>query len=286
MPADISADSQSSHQDLDGERAGNPQKEPGSSNRLRRASAQAIHDAILADGEEELSRPVMALFWSGIAAGLAMGLSLAAEGLLSAGLPKTDWEPLISSFGYTIGFVVVVLGRQQLFTENTLTVVLPVLEQRTLSALGLMLRLWAVILVTNVVGTLLFAAVAAHTDIFSPDAREAFSEIGQKAAEAGFWLTMLRAVVAGWLIALMVWLLPEAGAAKIFVILILTYVISLGDFAHVIAGSAEVAFAAFSGTASWTDYWLGYMLPTLLGNVAGGVTFVAVLNHAQVQSKS
>ena len=252
--------------------------------RRRRATAAVIHDTILSEGEEELERPVSSLFWSAVAAGLAMGFSLAVEGLLWSGLPDTGWRPLVANLGYTVGFLIVVLGRQQLFTETTLTVVLPVLHRKTWSTLKLMLRLWGGVLVANVIGTLVYAAVAAHTEAFSPEARQAFGEIGRHAAEPGFWVTLLRAIVAGWLIALMVWLLPEAGAASPFVIVVITYVVGLAGLAHVIAGSTEVSYAAFIGIVSWSEFAFGFFVPALLGNIIGGVTLVAVLNHGQVQA--
>ena len=252
--------------------------------KLERASAEVIHDVIKREGEEELARPVRSLLWSGLAAGLSMGFSLAVEGILHAKIGETGWRSLVSNWGYTVGFLIVVLGRQQLFTENTLTVVLPVLSERTGRALMLMLRLWAVVFVMNLAGTLIFAAVAAHTDIFTPDVRAAFAELGQHAAAAGFWLTLLRAIMAGWLIALMVWLLPESGPATPLVIMIITYVIGVAGFAHVIAGSAEVGYAAFADLVSWSEYALGFLIPALIGNVIGGVMLVAFLNYGQVRN--
>ena len=252
--------------------------------RLERASAEVIHDVIKSEGESELARPVSSLVWSGLAAGLSMGFSLAVEGILHAHLPETDWRPLVANWGYTVGFLIVVLGRQQLFTENTLTVVLPVLHHRTPQAFKVMLRLWSVVLVANLVGTLVFAGVAAHTDVFAPEVRQSFGELGKHAAEAGFWLTLLRAIFAGWLIALMVWLLPEAGPASPLVLMIITYVIGAAGFAHVIAGSSEVGFAAFVGLVSWSDYLVVFLLPALIGNIIGGVLLVAVLNHGQVRN--
>jgi formate-nitrite transporter family protein len=249
----------------------------------KRASAEVIADVVNREGKQELARPVISLFWSGLAAGLSMGFSLAVEGILHAHLPATEWRVLVSSWGYTVGFLIVILGRQQLFTENTLTVVLPVLDQRTVRSLLLMLRLWAVVLLTNLAGTLIFAAVAAHSNVFTPEAAEAFGEIGKHAASDGFWLTILQGIVAGWLIALMVWLLPEAGPATPFVIMIITYVIAIAGLPHVIAGSTEVAYAAFVGLVSWWQYGAGFLVPTLIGNIIGGVTLVALLNYGQVR---
>ena len=251
---------------------------------LVRASAEVIHDAIKREGEEELARPVTSLGWSGLAAGLSMGFSLAVEGILHAYIGDTQWRTLVSSWGYTVGFLIVVLGRQELFTENTLTVVLPVLNRRTATALKLMLRLWAVVLATNLVGTLIYAAVAAHTEIFAPEVRQAFGELGQHAAEGGFWSILLKAIVAGWLIALMVWLLPESGPASPLIIMIITYVVAVAGLPHVIAGSVEVGYAAFAGHVSWSGYGVGFLVPALIGNVIGGVLLVALLNYGQVRS--
>src|SRR4051794_20919505 len=93
-------------------------------------SAAIVYEAIRTEGNEELSRPSAALAWSGVAAGLSMGFSLVAQGLLRAYLPDTSWSPLLWRLGYAMGFLVVVLGRQQLFTENTLTAIIPLLAAR------------------------------------------------------------------------------------------------------------------------------------------------------------
>ena len=104
--------------------------------------AHVVYETIRREGEEELARTASSLFWSALAAGLSMGFSFIAEGLLMARLPDQPWRPLISRAGYSIGFLIVILGRQQLFTENTLTVVLPLLLKKDLSTLVRMLRLW------------------------------------------------------------------------------------------------------------------------------------------------
>ena len=92
------------------------------------ASARVVYKAVEIEGEDELERSTAALAWSGFAAGLSMGFSLVAEGLLRSHLPDAPWRPLITKLGYSVGFLMVVLGRQQLFTENTLTPILPLLH--------------------------------------------------------------------------------------------------------------------------------------------------------------
>lgn len=250
----------------------------------RRSGLRAVlvHEAIRKEGEDELVRPLPAIAWSGLAAGLSMGFSLVAEGLLRSHLPDTSWRPLVAKLGYTVGFLIVTLGRQQLYTETTLTVVLPVLSRRNLQTFTRMMQFWLVVLVANLVGALIFAEVVAHTGVFRPDVRHAFSEIGHESAAASFGVILLRGIFAGWLIALVVWLAPAADASQALVIIILTYVVGLAGLSHIIAGSVEVMTLAASGAISWLDYLGKYMVPTLIGNTIGGVALVAALNHAQV----
>ena len=247
-----------------------------------RLKAALVHEIIREDGEEELARSVSALAWSGLAAGLSMGFSLVVEGLLHHYLPDAQWRPLIASFGYSTGFVIVVLGRQQLFTENTLTGVIPVLTRRDRASLIALLRLWAVVLLANLVGAGLFAALAAAAPLFEPNLHEDFLAIGEAAAQGGFVALFVQAVLAGWLIGLMVWLLPGAGSSRLIVILLITYIVGLGGFAHIIAGSVEVLYLVLSGETSFLFYLVDYLVPVLAGNIVGGSALVAMLNHAQV----
>jgi formate/nitrite transporter FocA (FNT family) len=173
-----------------------------------------------------------------------------------------------------------VLGRQQLFTESTLTAVLPLLVRRDATTLFQLLRFWLVVLVANLVGTAAFAALISADGIFSPAVRQALVETATEAVSGAFWPTFLKALLAGWLIAMMVWLLPSARSAKLLVILLLTYIVGVGQFSHIIAGSAESAFAVITGHGSLGDYFLKFLAPTLIGNTLGGVALVALLNHA------
>src|SRR4051794_34634138 len=115
-------------------------------------SAHVVYEAILSEGEDELKRKSSSLGWSGLAAGLSMGFSFLTEGVLHHHLPAEHWLPLVSKFGYSVGFLIVILGRQQLFTENTLTVILPLLTHKTLSVFWNVLRLWSVVLTANLLG--------------------------------------------------------------------------------------------------------------------------------------
>jgi formate/nitrite transporter FocA (FNT family) len=246
--------------------------------------AHVVHETIRREGDEELKRSASALAWSGFAAGLSMGFSLIAEGLLSAYLPKADWTPLISKLGYSVGFLIVVLGRQQLFTETTLTAVLPVLSKRNMASVTALLRLWGAVLLANLLGTYLFALCIERIPTFPPHIQQTFMEISLSGTGASFGVVFMRAIFAGWLIALMVWLLPAAESARVSIIIILTYLIGLGGYNHVIAGSVKAFFLVVGGTESWAQFFTGFFFPTLLGNIVGGVSLVAFLGHAQVVS--
>jgi len=244
--------------------------------------AHIVHETIRREGEQELQRSWSALAWSGFAAGLSMGFSLVAEGLLAAFLPTAGWTQLVSKLGYSVGFLIVVLGRQQLFTETTLTAVLPLFSHRDVKTGLETLKLWGIVLGANVVGAYLFAYTVARVPIFSPHIYQAMLEVSGGGAQGGWAVIFVRAIFAGWLIALMVWLLPAAESARVSIIIIITYLIGLGGFNHVIAGSVKMLFMVVRGAATWHEYFFAFFLPTLAGNIVGGVSLVAFLGHAQV----
>lgn len=245
-------------------------------------SAPVVHEAIRRDGEEELQRPASALAWSGLAAGLSMGFSFVAEGLLHHYLPDASWRPIVVSLGYPLGFLLIIVGRQQLFTENTLTAIIPLLARRRSTALIAVLRLWAIVLCSNLVGAHLFAWVIANTPMYRPEFQPSFHALAVEAASVTFGTAIIRGIFAGWLIAMVVWMLAAIDTGRIAVIVILTYTVGLSGLTHIIAGSIEVLYLVMTGAESWFAYLNGYMLPTLIGNIIGGVALVSALNHAQV----
>jgi len=250
-----------------------------------RPNAALIHETIRAEGESELERSLWAILLSGLAAGLSIGLSLIVQGELHAFIADESVRRLIAPLGYTVGFLVVVLGRQQLFTENTLAPILPLLHHRDRGTLLSVLRLWSLVLVSNIVGTWAGAFVLAHTDVFEPRVQDAFVDISRRTVEGTFSATFIRAVFAGWLIALMMWLMPAAKGSRAQVIIIMTYVLALGEFAHIVAGSVDCSLLVQTGKATLSDYVFVFFIPTLLGNVIGGTTLVALLNYGQVAAE-
>jgi formate-nitrite transporter family protein len=247
--------------------------------------ALVIHEIVREQGEDELERSFSGLAWSGVAAGLSIGFSFLAQATLQARLPDTPWRLLVSGFGYSVGFLIVILGRQQLFTETTLTAIIPALTRRTLRTLLLALRVWAIVLTANIAATWVFAAIAAEPGIFPDSTIQAMSQLSAVPLKGPFWHTLVTGGSAGWLIGLMVWLLPSADASRAMIIILLTYVIAICQFPHIIAGSVEAAFAVFTGHATLRDYTFRFLVPTFLGNAAGGTILAALLNHAPLASE-
>ena len=245
-------------------------------------AARVIHEVLREEGEVELKRPVGALIWSGLAAGLSMGFSFLTMAILKKALAGQPIGEVVAPLGYSIGFLIAVLGKQQLFTETTLTATLPIMHQPTWTGFGRLLRMWGVVLIANLIGTFAFAWLVARPGFVGPEVAQALRTTAHGAFSDSFGIGVLRAMFSGWLIALMVWMLPAAKSAGPLVIVALTYVVALAEFPHVIAGSTEAAYAVFTGAASWGDYGASFLAPTLIGNLIGGTTLAALLNHAPV----
>lgn len=248
-------------------------------------AALVIHEVVRAEGEEELKRRPSALVWSALAAGLSMGFSFLSLALMRAALPDAPWVRLIDSIGYTVGFLIVILGRQELFTETTLTAVLPLLVRRDRATFCVLIRFWTIVLAANLMGAFIFAALIASRDLFPDIVYQAMIASGRESISGTFAATFLKAVFAGWLVALTIWLLPSARSARMFVIVFLIYILAVGRFSHVIAGSIDTAFLVFSGNASLRDYIIAFFIPTLIGDTVGGVALVALLNHAPLAAE-
>ncbi|WP_137804944.1 formate/nitrite transporter family protein [Pseudomonas sp. G(2018)] len=248
--------------------------------------AAVLHEIIRTQGDQELERSVAALWWSALAAGLTMGLSLMGMGLLNSRLPDGEGFKVIASFGYCAGFLAVILARQQLFTENTLTAVLPIMSKPTLGNFGRLLRLWSVVLVGNLCGTILVAYVMLELPIFDSKTDVAFLDIGRKVMENDASKMFAKGIVSGWMIATMVWMIPSMESAKMWIIILITYFMALGDFTHIVVGSVEVSYLVFAGELPWKDFWLVFAGPTLVGNIIGGSFIFALISHAQIRSES
>ena len=251
-----------------------------------RFSAEEIHENVSEAAQEELGRPASELVWSSLASGLLLGFSFLATAFLISIFPP-ELHRAAAALGYPLGFVYVVHARHQLFTENTLEPVIPLLEMRNLETLRRLLRLWAIVLPLNLIGALLFALVLAHTPVVDESLRAPLLDVARTASSGGAWLVFYKAIWAGWLIALMAWLIAATHSAvgqMIFVFLTTAPIAAFG-FKHSIAGAVEVFYRATVGDAPWSAMALRFEIPSILGNIVGGVVLVALLNHGQVNRR-
>lgn len=251
----------------------------------QRLRAPMIYQIVRAEGEEELKRPFASLWWSGLAAGFCISLSLFAEGLMHMYLPDEPWRPMVENFGYCMGFLLVILGRMQLFTENTITPILPLIADFSRKALYCTARLWTVVLLANMAGTLFVAALAVYGELGTTPQLEAAFSVARKALDKSALDAFMHAVPAGFLIATLVWMLPSARGMEFFAIIAVTYIVALGDFSHVVVGSTKAFLLMFNGEVALLDAVFTYLLPALAGNVIGGTVLFSLLAYGQVREE-
>lgn len=251
-----------------------------------KVSSSVIFEAIRRSGEHELSRPISALWWSGVAAGLAISMSVLSKGFLASILPDADWAAGISNLGYTVGFLIVILGRMQLFTENTITPILPLFLAPTRKKLLRISRLWGIVLAANMVGCAAAALVLVHGRILPEVRFEGILSVSRHYAEASALEHFAWGIPAGFLIAALVWILPRMeSAGEVMMIMIVTYVIGLGGMSHVVAGSTELFILVARGELGIGPAVLSGILPALAGNVLGGTGIFAALTYGQVHEE-
>jgi formate/nitrite transporter FocA (FNT family) len=248
-------------------------------------SPKLIYEVIRREGEEELSRTKRSLIWSGIAAGIMISLSVLGEAIFRTYLPDTPYRFLIENLGYSLGFLAVIMGRMQLFTENTITTVLPVMRARTWHSFMCMLRLWGIVLSANVIGAFAAAILFIWTPALSPDIIPAILELSNHATYMGAYEGFWRAIPAGVIVALIVWMLPQADETAFFLILVFTWLIAAGDFAHIVAGSVEMAVMILDGQLGLGGAVFGFFIPVLAGNIVGGTIIFTLVAWGQVRDE-
>ena len=246
-------------------------------------SPKDIFELIRREGIEELERPNGSLFWSGIAAGLMISLSVLGEAIFRTHLPDAEWVYLLENLGYSLGFLVVILGGMQLFTENTITTVLPVMRNPVWAMFRRLLALWGIVLFANVIGAFIAASALAFGDFVPQELAPAIEELSKHATGFGASSAFQRAIPAGVLVASIVWMLPKAEGFGFFIILTFTWLIAAGDFTHIVAGSVEMAYLLVQGLLPLDVAIFGFFLPVLAGNILGGTLIFALLAFGQVR---
>ena len=222
--------------------------------------------------------------FSGLAGGITLGITGIAVASVRATLGDGGWQELVAYLIYPIGFIAVIIGRQQLFTENTLYPVVLVLDERkhVLSTL----RLWGVVFGSNIAGAVLFSALCIYTTALRPEIQAKLVELGNQAAPGSFGHLFWSGVVGGWLIALVAWMVSASHwtIGQVAMIWLLTFIVGVGHFAHCIVTSCEILSSAMAGSVSVPAY-LHWLAAATLGNIVGGVGIVSVLNYGQVRQE-
>jgi formate/nitrite transporter FocA (FNT family) len=247
---------------------------------LSRPSAHEIYQQVAKNAKEELKRSTLSLAISGFTGGIFMGLSALGVGIILAKLGSGPTAFVVSRMFYPLGFIVVILGRSQLFTENTLYPVALVLTEP--KQIWNTLRLWATVLPSNMLGALAFASLAGMTHAMPADVVQAMAGLGMAAVHQPGSTIFWSGVVGGWIIATAAWLVSGSHSitGSVMVIWALTFVVGLGNFAHCIATSGEILTAVLTHQLPWSAYpsWFG---PAVAGNICGGVVMVTLLEYGQ-----
>ncbi|MEO0861195.1 MAG: formate/nitrite transporter family protein [Pseudomonadota bacterium] len=248
-------------------------------------SSKMIYEVVRRDGEEELARPMNSLIWSGIAAGLLISFSVIGEAVLRNSLPDVPWRYLVENLGYSFGFLLVILGRMQLFTENTITTILPLMADQRGRQFMCVLRLWGVVLTANIIGAAIAAAFMAHSGAFAPDLTAIIADLSRHATGFPPGEAFVRGIPAGILVASIVWMLPRQTGSDVLLIILFTWLIAAGDFTHIIAGSVEMWFLLLQGELGVGRALVNFFIPVLAGNVIGGTAVFTLLAWGQVKAE-
>jgi formate-nitrite transporter family protein len=248
-----------------------------------RASAADLYERVKREAREELDRPVAALAFSGFFAGACVGFGAVASAAATVAMGGHHDARLIGAIFFPVGFIVVIIGRAQLFTENTLYPVTLVLDERR--HLLATLRLWAVVLSANLIGAALFALLVTKTGALTPDIVAEVAQDGQRATQGSWASFFWSAVLGGWAIALVAWLIQSSGVVigQIALIWTLVFTVGLLGLDHSVSTTIEVMCAAIKSEVS-LSHALAWFAGVLLGNIAGGVLITAVLNYGQVRA--
>jgi formate/nitrite transporter FocA (FNT family) len=246
-----------------------------------RFSANEIFQRIVASAEEEFETRNRELVFSGVAAGFAITLTVLAYAAVGASVGGEG--ALLAPLLYPLGFVFIVVGHYQLYTENTLPPVTLVLTR--LASVTSLLRVWSLVIVGNLVGVTVGAYVLANTGVLLPEAATVATTFGQHAIDLPWWTLFYKAVFAGWLVAGLVWLdhASRDTAARILIVYVIMFTVPSADLFHVITSMCDALYLYFTGGAGLLTVAWEMVVPVLLGNTVGGVVPVAVLNFAQTE---
>lgn len=233
---------------------------------------------MLASADEEIAEGKRQLFFSGLIAGFAISLTVVGHAVGAEVFPENGF---LSAILYPIGFIYIILGNYQLYTENTLPPVALTLSR--LASVPLLVLVWTVVLVGNVLGAGFGVFLVAHGNVLSPEAMTVATEFAGNGLELGWWTVFTKALFAGWLVAGVVWLdhAAQDSISRLLVIYFIFYTIAAGELYHVITAAGEAFLFLFVTGSNPIGVMMGYWLPVLLGNTVGGVLLFTLVNYVK-----
>lgn len=240
-------------------------------------------------GLKEFKRSNSGLFISALAAGLEIGFSLLFMGSIFTLFHDSispEFLKLSLAICYPIGFIFVIIGRSELFTEHTALAILPVLDGSV--SLKDLLILWGLVYAGNLLGGYIFGFIISG---IGPAVGfievESLTHIAQELINYNWHTIFLSALLAGWMMGLLGWLVTSSQEtiSRIIIIILVTFIIGLAGLHHCIVGSIEVFAGMISSSDIGIDSYLKFQLWASLGNAIGGAVFVSVLKYGHASAK-
>ncbi|MBU2913242.1 MULTISPECIES: formate/nitrite transporter family protein [Reichenbachiella] len=239
---------------------------------------------------KEFNRSSSGLFMSAFTAGLEIGFSVLFMGTvftMFGDLVSPEVLKIMLAMCYPLGFIFVIIGRSELFTEHTALAILPVLNGSI--KLKFIFKLWGLVYSGNLIGGFIFSLLIAKIGpavgfIDEP----VFYHLAHEMTDYHWEVILLSALLAGWMMGLLGWLVTSSQEtiSRILMIGMVTSIIGMAGLHHCIVGSIEV----FSGMITSEDItfmdYLKFQFWATVGNAIGGTVFVAVLKFSHVRFNS
>lgn len=249
-------------------------------------TTHSILESIVEKGNHEINREKTGLFLSSLSAGLEIGfgplLMAVILGLSATGYGNLGTEIMIAG-AYSVGFMFVILGRSELFTEHNTVAAMPVIDgTANFKQLG---RVWGIVWSGNILGGLLFTGLAL---LLAPGssviAIENFGTIAYQLVHNSSDNILVGGIFAGWLMGLLAWLLYSAQStvSRIIFILVVTATIGMLHLPHSIAGNVEVLLGLFTSSEITTMSYIKFIVFSSIGNAFGGAVFVGLMKHSHI----
>ena len=257
---------------------------------LGREAPQIIDDAAKI-GEKRLDRSIASTTITAFIGGMSVSFGAIAMAWAAAsvggGLAVPSTSHLVGALAFPVGFIILLVGKSELFTENFFLPVTAVLDRD--GSVFELLRLWSASLAANLLGGLLFAFLVTRGDVLDYAPAFELISLAEHKIDYTFTTALVKAIFAGWLMTMLTWLLvaAEGFGSRMAIIWMIGTLIVLGSFNHVVISAAEIYMGMFLGADITVWEWLTRnFLPALLGNVIGGLVFVTLLNYVQAHYHS